>query len=260
MPTRSASSSPRPRRRGRGPPGSATPWPGASHVVEDPEERGPICPCPRQMSAPRRMCTALPGRVLLPRSCRAPAAGHRRRWLSPFRALQLAQSTLSRRGSGSPPRTSGTGWSAASSPGRTGCASRCQPGQVQPCCATQSSTVRFASRRQADVRRTGWSAVQWKRFAKPGRPQRSQRRSFVVGQPQAPVWPSQPRQAQTRERAIHGLSRPRAAARCGGARTAPSAASLLPVSLGPGVPAGRGGARRRRRGRARPRGSCGGPP
>ena len=42
-----------------------------------------------------------------------------------------------------------------------------------------------------------------KRFAKPGRPQRSQRRSFVVGQPQAPVWLSQPRQAQTRERAIH---------------------------------------------------------
>jgi hypothetical protein len=39
---------------------------------------------------------------------------------------------------------------------------------------------------------------------KPGRPQRSQRRSFVVGQPQVPVWAPQPRQAQTRERAIHG--------------------------------------------------------
>jgi hypothetical protein len=41
-------------------------------------------------------------------------------------------------------------------------------------------------------------------LAKPGRPQRSQRRSFVVGQPQAPAWASHPRQAQTRERAIHG--------------------------------------------------------
>ena len=86
---------------------------------------------------------------------------------------------------------------------RTGCASRCQPGQVQPWRATWASTVRFASRRQALVRRIGWSGVRRKRFAKPGRPQRSQRRSFVVGQPQAPAWPSQPRQAQTRERAIH---------------------------------------------------------
>ena len=127
---------------------------------------------------------------------------HRRRWLSPLRALQLAQRTPGRAGSGSPPRTSGTGWSAASSPGRTGCGSRCQPGQCQPWTATWASTVRFASRRQADVRRTGWSGVRRKRLAKPGRPQRSQRRSFVVGQPQAPVWASQPRQAQTRERAI----------------------------------------------------------
>ena len=59
-----------------------------------------------------------------------------------------------RAGRGSPPRTSGSGWSAASWPGRTPCASRCHPGQVQPCTATHSSTVRFASRRQAEVRRT----------------------------------------------------------------------------------------------------------
>ena len=127
---------------------------------------------------------------------------HRRRWLSPLRALQLAQSTPGRAGSGSPPSSSGTGWSAASSPGRTGCGSRCQPGQVQPWAATCASTVRFASRCHADVRRTAWSGVLRKRFAKPGRPQRSQRCSFVVGQPQALAWCSQPRQAQTRERAI----------------------------------------------------------
>jgi hypothetical protein len=43
----------------------------------------------------------------------------------------------------------------------------------------------FGPLRQADVRRIGWSGVWPKRLAKPGRPQRSQRRSFVVGQPQA---------------------------------------------------------------------------
>ena len=61
------------------------------------------------------------------------------------------------------------------------------PGQTQPCTATWASTVRVASRRQALVRRIGWSGVRRKRLAKPGRPQRSQRRSFVVGQPQGPV-------------------------------------------------------------------------
>ena len=75
-------------------------------------------------------------------------------------------------------------------------------GSVQPWTATWASTVRFASRRQADVRRTGWSGVRRKRLAKPGRPQRSQRRSLIVGQPQEPVWGSQPRQGQTRERAM----------------------------------------------------------
>ena len=62
------------------------------------------------------------------------------------------------------------------------------------------STVRFASRRQALVQRTGWSGVRRKRFAKPGRPQRLQRRSFVVGQPHELACASQPQQAQTRER------------------------------------------------------------
>ncbi len=67
--------------------------------------------------------------------------GQRRRWLRPLRALQLEQRTPGRAGSGSPPRTSGSGWSAASSPGLTGCGSRCQPGQLQPWRATQASTV-----------------------------------------------------------------------------------------------------------------------
>jgi len=136
------------------------------------------------------------------------------RWLRPLRALQPEQSTPGRAGSGSPPRTSGSGWSAASSPGRTGCGGRCQPGQVQPWRATQASTVLFASLRQADVLRTGWSGVRRKRLAKPGRPQRSQRRSFVVGQPQRPAWVSQPRHAQTRERTIlrrSGLDEPQQA-------------------------------------------------
>ena len=84
--------------------------------------------------------------------------------LNPLRALQPGQS----------------------SPGRTRCGSRCQPGHVQPRTATCASTVRFASWRQADFRRIGCSGVRRKRLAKPGRPQRSQRRSFVVGQPQAP--------------------------------------------------------------------------
>jgi pimeloyl-ACP methyl ester carboxylesterase len=113
--------------------------------------------------------------------------GYRRRWLNPLRALQLEQRTPGRSGSGSPPRTSGSWWSAARSPRRTGCASRCQPGQRQPCAATWASTVRFASLRQAEVRRAGWSGVRRKRLAKPGRPQRSQRRSFVVSQPQEPM-------------------------------------------------------------------------
>ena len=180
MPTRSASSSPRPRQRGRGRAGTATPWPGACHVVEDPEEHVPTCPCPR-VSARGRVCTGLPSRGLLPRSCQGPAAGHRRRWPNPLRALQLAQSTPGLAGRGSPPSANGTRWSAASSPGRTGSGSRCQPGQCQPWVAAQSSTVRFANRRHADVRRTGWSGVRRKRFAKPGRPQRSQRRSWKRG-------------------------------------------------------------------------------
>jgi hypothetical protein len=125
---------------------------------------------------------------------------HRRRSLSPLRALQLAPRTPGRAGGGSPPRTSGIGWSAASSPGPTGCSSRCQPGECQPWTATCVWTARFASRRQADDRRVGWSGVRRKRFAKPGRPQRSQRRSFVVGQPHASRWASQARQAQGRQR------------------------------------------------------------
>jgi hypothetical protein len=67
----------------------------------------------------------------------APRTAQRRRWLRSFRALQLAQRTPGRVGSGSPSRASDTWWSAASSPGLTGCAARCQPGQCQPCTMTR---------------------------------------------------------------------------------------------------------------------------
>ena len=130
-----------------------------------------------------------------------------------------------------------------------GAARDASPGRSSRGRATQSSTVRFASRRHADVRRTGWSGVRRKRLAKPGRPQRSQRRSFVVGQPQEPVWLSQPRQAQTRERAIHrsaDLEQRRDVVAPASARLA---ARPWRVPPGPGAPAVPGGSRRRRRGR-----------
>ena len=164
---------------------------------------------------------------------------HRRRWLNPLRALQLEQSTPGCAGSGSPPRTIGTGWSAASSPGRTGCGSRCQPGQCHPWTATWASTVCIASRRQALVCRTGWSVVRRKRLAKPGRPQRSQRRSFVVGQPQAPAWCSQPRQVQIRERAIHGSADLEQRRERGGRRGQGPQRAHVPKPVGDEPPRGR---------------------
>jgi hypothetical protein len=57
-------------------------------------------------------------------------------------------------GSGSPPTTSGSGWTAARSPGLTGCVSWCEPGQVQPWTATQQPASvfgRVASRASSEV-------------------------------------------------------------------------------------------------------------
>jgi hypothetical protein len=59
-----------------------------------------------------------------------------------------------------------------------------------PAIRLKPNEVAILSRHQALVRLTGWSGVRRKRFAKPARPQRSQRRSFVVGQPCDPTWVS----------------------------------------------------------------------
>ena len=98
-----------------------------------------------------------------------PPQAQRRRWLKPLRALHDGQSTPGCRGSASPPRASGSGWSAASWPGLTRWVARRQPGQVQPWLATHASTVRLASVRQAYERWTGCGAVRRKRPPKPGR-------------------------------------------------------------------------------------------
>ena len=125
--------------------------------------------------------------------------GHRRRCDRPLRALQDGQRTPGCRGSGSPPSTSGSGWSQASPPGATGCASRRQPGHTHPWRATHASTVRLASVRQAAVRYTGFEGVRAKRPPKPRRRACSgQNGPGVVGLGQRTPGPVHPRQMTVR--------------------------------------------------------------
>ena len=60
-----------------------------------------------------------------------PAPGSPSPLTQPLASVAARAEHTGRAGSGSPPRTSGTGWSAVSSPGRTACAGRYQPWRRQ---------------------------------------------------------------------------------------------------------------------------------
>ena len=127
-----------------------------------------------------------------------PGPPQRRRWPDPFRALQLAQRTPGR-----------AGQRLATEDERLGMVGRelagshrmrwAMPARAGPAVACHRvSTVRFASRRQADVRRTGWSGVRGSGWRSPGaRSGRSGARSSSASHRRRSG--TEPRQAQTRE-------------------------------------------------------------